>query len=260
MSDVLEYKGIAILSVFLALFILERLKPSSLNIVAIPFKRVLKNLFFWPINIGLSFAIILPVSLAATQFHFWERPEWMAGVGGLIITLLILDLFIYGWHRAVHEIPFLWKFHEVHHMDEHLDTTSAIRFHFGEIFFATFARALVIIVFSIPFSSIVVFEVLVFVSSLFHHSNIKLPKSVERMISKIIVTPSLHWVHHHAIRKDTDSNYGTVLSIWDRIFKTKSKTERFDDMPIGVEGLKDKAFSKLVVRPFKSILKGLSDG
>lgn len=254
MSDILEYKGIAILTVFLVLFIIERLRPNALNVVKRPFKRLVKNLFFWPINIGLSFMVILPISFAATQMHFWERPEWAGGIAGLIINLLILDLFIFWWHRAVHEIPFLWKFHEVHHMDEHLDTTSAIRFHFGEIFFASFARAIVIILFAIPFTSIVIFEALVFVFSLFHHSNITLPKNTERMIAKIIVTPSLHWVHHHAIRRDTDSNYGTILSVWDRIFKTRSATQRFADMPIGVEGLKDKDFSKLVVRPFKNIL------
>ena len=78
----------------------------------------------------------------------------------------------------------------------------------------------------------------------------KLPTKVESTISKLIVTPSIHWVHHHAIRKDTDSNYGTIFSFWDRIFRTNSPTKRKPDMKIGVEGKKDKAFFALLIRPF----------
>lgn len=253
MSEIVEYKVLVICLAFVAFFILERLRPKSQG-VEVPLKRLVKNLLFWPLNIILSLGMILPISFAAAQLNIWVRPEWMSGLAGLAVDIIILDLFIFWWHRAVHKIPFLWCFHEVHHMDEHLDTTSAIRFHFGEIFFSTFARAILIITLAIPFSSIVVFEALVLVFVLFHHSNLALPATFEKYVSKIIITPSLHWVHHHAIRSDTDSNYGTILSIWDRIFKTKSTTKRFDGMPIGVEGLKDKTFLKLIFRPFTKFL------
>ncbi len=250
MPDLIEYKTIAIIIAFVSLFILERLLPKSVNVTA-PFKRAIKNLSFWPVNIGLSIAIILPVSFFAAQFHLWVRPEWATGLTGFIFDLFILDLFIYCWHRAVHEIQFFWRFHEVHHMDQHLDTTSAIRFHFGEIFFSTFARVPLIMLLAIPLSSIILFEAFVLVFVLFHHSNVRLPKALEDNIARIIVTPSLHWVHHHAIRKDTDSNYGTIFSFWDKFFKTKSDTIRFEGMPIGTEGLKDKTFLKLLLRPFR---------
>jgi len=170
---------------------------------------------------------------------------------GLIFDIILLDLFIFWWHRTVHIIPFFWRFHEVHHLDEHLDTTSAIRFHFGEVLFSVLARAIVIIIFAIPFSSIVVFEAMVLVFTLFHHSNVKLPHRLENTISKLIVTPSIHWVHHHAIRKDADSNYGTIFSFWDRIFYTNSLTKRKSAMKIGVEGKKDKKFLELLISPFK---------
>ena len=249
MQDILEYKGWIIAVVFLLLFLLERFRPAVKTNVR-PVLRIIKNLSFWPINIGLSLVVILPISYYATQHTLWERPEWFLGGASIIFNVLILDLFIYFWHRSVHEVQFLWKFHEVHHLDEHLDTTSAIRFHFGEIFFATLVRAVVIIIFAVPFTSVLLFETLVLVFTLFHHSNIMMPLRLERFISKVVVTPSIHWVHHHALRKDTDSNYGTIFSFWDKLFNTRSTTQRSNSMKIGVEGLEDKNFKKLITQPF----------
>lgn len=249
MMDFIEYKGWIVAGAFILFFAYEHIRP------AVPsykndLPRIIKNLLFWPVNIGLSLAIILPVSYAATQISLWERPVWFGGGAGLVFDILILDLFIFWWHRAVHVIPFFWRFHEVHHLDEHLDTTSAVRFHFGEVFFSCFVRAVVIIVFAVPFLSIIIFETLILIFTLFHHSNMKLPPKIERTLSRVIVTPSIHWVHHHAIRKDTDSNYGTIFSFWDRVFHTKSKTKRRLDMKIGVEGKRDKTFLKLLIKPF----------
>ncbi|MBI1326205.1 MAG: sterol desaturase family protein [Alphaproteobacteria bacterium] len=251
MQEIIEYKGWIVAGAFLLLFGLEHICPAA-KAGLHPVKRILKNLSFWPINIGLSLAFILPVTYWAAQHALWERPQILGGIAGLALDILILDLFIYWWHRAVHEMPFFWRFHEVHHLDEHLDTTSAIRFHFGEIFFATFVRAAVVIVFAVPFTSVVIFEVLVLAFTLFHHSNIALPPRLEKPLSKIIITPSIHWVHHHAIRKDTDSNYGTIFSFWDILFRSKSKTNRFVNMRIGVEGRTDGGFLKLLLSPFIS--------
>lgn len=249
MQTLIEYKGLIVLVVFVLLFAAEHMKPAVVYTLH-PVERIFKNLFFWPINIVLSLAVILPVTYWASQHALWERPEALSGVAGLALDILILDLFIYWWHRAVHEIPFFWRFHEVHHLDEHLDTTSAIRFHFGEIFFGTFVRAAVVIVFAVPFTSVVIFEVMVLAFTFFHHSNLAMPPRFEKALSKVIITPSIHWVHHHAIRKDTDSNYGTIFSFWDRIFRSKSKTKRFQNMAIGVEGRRDKGYFKLLFAPF----------
>lgn len=249
MQDILAYKGWIVVGAFLLLFGLEHIRP-AVKAELHPVRRILKNLSFWPVNIGLSLAVILPVSYFAAQHALWARPEGLPEMSGLAFDIIMLDLFIFWWHRAVHEIPFFWRFHEVHHLDEHLDTTSAIRFHFGEIVFSTFVRALVIILFAVPFSSVVLFEILVLGFTLFHHSNIALPPRFENVLSKIIITPSIHWVHHHAIRKDTDSNYGTIFSFWDKLFYTKSQTARFMKMKIGVEGQKDGSFADLLIKPF----------
>ena len=251
MQNIIEYKGWIIAEVFLLLFGLEHIRP-AVKAGLHPVKRIIKNLSFWPVNIGLSLAVILPVTYWASQHALWERPEGVSGKAGFVLDILILDLFIYWWHRALHKIPFFWRFHEVHHLDEHLDTTSAIRFHFGEIFFATFVRAVVVMIFAVPFTSVIIFEVLVLAFTLFHHSNIEFPPRFENALSKIIITPSIHWVHHHAILKDTNSNYSTLFSFWDNLFKSKSKTKRFITMKIGVEGYKDRSFLKLLLSPFAS--------
>lgn len=249
MPDILAYKGWIVAGAFLLLFGLEHIRP-AVKARLHPVKRIIKNLSFWPVNIGLSLAVVLPVSYFAAQHALWARPEGLSGMSGLAFDIIMLDLFIFWWHRAVHEIPFFWRFHEVHHLDEHLDTTSAIRFHFGEVFFSAFLRAALVIVLAIPFLSVMLFETMVLVFTFFHHSNIALPPRLENALSKIIITPSIHWVHHHAIRKDTDSNYGTIFSFWDRFFRTKSPTERFKTMKIGVEGGKDTGFMRLLIKPF----------
>ena len=185
---------------FLLLFGLERIFPAR---PARPFsKRVARNLGFWPINIALSLIVILNVTYWASGHALWHRPAVWNGGWLILGDIIILDLFLYFWHRAVHRIDFLWRFHAVHHIDRHLDTTSAIRFHFGEIFFAAFVRAIIIMAFAIPFSSVIIFETLVLMFTLFHHSNLGLPDAMDRILSKVIVTPGIHWVHHHTDVRD----------------------------------------------------------
>jgi sterol desaturase/sphingolipid hydroxylase (fatty acid hydroxylase superfamily) len=111
-------------------------------------------------------------------------------------------------------------------------------------------RALVIFVAGVPLASVVVFETALVVAVLFHHSNLRLPRAFERVLSLVIVTPSIHWVHHHATWTDTDSNYSTVLSIWDRLFGSRSANRRVVDMAIGVEGHHEEPLVGLLKRPF----------
>jgi sterol desaturase/sphingolipid hydroxylase (fatty acid hydroxylase superfamily) len=102
-----------------------------------------------------------------------------------------------------------------------------------------------------PLASVVVYETLLLLATIFHHSNVKLPRPFERALSFAVVTPSIHWVHHHAVRRDTDSNYATVLSIWDHIFRSRSATKRTPEMPIGVEGRHDEELPQLLILPFR---------
>jgi len=113
-------------------------------------------------------------------------------------------------------------------------------------------RAVVIWLLDIPVESVVVFETCVLSMALFHHSNVALPRWLEKPLSKVLVTPSIHWVHHHAIRADTDSNYANILSVWDIVFGSRSATKRWKDMPIGVERRHDESLIGLLTRPFRN--------
>jgi sterol desaturase/sphingolipid hydroxylase (fatty acid hydroxylase superfamily) len=245
-------KALAIFGTVAVFFALGRLFPFA---KLTGYDRVIKNISLAAFNVVLSPLIVVPISLYASQQAFAWRPEWWSGWSGLALDLLLLDLWIYWWHRANHEMPFLWRFHEVHHLDETLDASSALRFHFGEVLLSSLVRAFVIFVLNVPFSSVVVFETVIAVTTIFHHSNLRMSPSFERALSQVIVTPSIHWVHHHALRRDTDSNYATFLSMWDYLFSSWSKTARSVEMPIGVEGKKDDDLIGLVTRPFSRIGK-----
>jgi sterol desaturase/sphingolipid hydroxylase (fatty acid hydroxylase superfamily) len=236
--EFLSSKTAIVLAVFLMLFLLERLFPVA--VWGKGFSRVVKNLVLASFNFIASPLIVIPITAFATGHILEWRPAFWSGWTGLALDLLLLDLWIYWWHRANHRLPFLWRFHEVHHLDEMLDTTSALRFHFGEVVLSSLVRAAVIVVLGVPLASVVAFEALVLVSAIFHHSNLKLPTGLEKLLSLIIVTPSIHWVHHHAKQKDTDANYSTVLSIWDHLFSSRSTLARTPDMKIGVEGRAEK--------------------
>ncbi|MCB1378939.1 MAG: sterol desaturase family protein [Alphaproteobacteria bacterium] len=244
----LQWKGVILLGALIAFMALERIFPLAVMIGG--WRRVGRNLSLAGLNAVLSWLIVVPVSALAAHWALGWRPEWWGGWTGLVLDVLILDCWIYWWHRANHEFQILWRFHEVHHLDETLDASSALRFHFGEVLLSSLVRAVVILALGVPLVSVVVFETLLALAAIFHHSNVRLPHWLERSLSRVIVTPSIHWVHHHAIRADTDSNYAAGLSLWDRLFGSRSATVRTASMPIGVEGRRDQDLARLVKRPF----------
>ena len=139
----------------------------------------------------------------------------------------------------------------MHHFDELLDSTSALRFHFGEVLLSALVRAAVIVLLDLPLASVLLFEALVLTAAIFHHSDARLPPRLEALLAQAIVTPSIHWVHHHARRADTDSNYGTIFSFWDPLFRSRSLTRRWPAMPIGVEGGRERPLLRLLLTPFE---------
>ena len=247
----LQSKGAVVVTALVLFLIVERLFPVARALGGL--RRVAKNLSLGGLNAVVSWAVVVPVSAFAAQWGSDWRPQAWSGWTGLALDLVILDCWIYWWHRANHELPFLWRFHEIHHLDESLDASSALRFHFGEVFLSALVRAAVIFGLGVPLSSVVVFETLIALVTMFHHSNVRLPPWMERPLSFIVVTPSIHWVHHHARRADTDSNYSTLLSVWDRLFDSRSQTVRSLDMKIGVEGGHDHCVRTLIKRPFRRV-------
>ena len=250
----LAWKGVVAGVCVLAFFILERLIPIAPRPETAGLARLARNAGLWVANIPLSVFIVVPLTAFAAQWDWDWGWGWGltkdAGAAGLVIDLLLLDLFLYWWHRANHTWGVLWRFHRVHHLDEFLDVSSSVRFHFGEVALSALARAAFIVVLDIPLTSVLVFETLVLIASAFHHSNIRLPTALEKTLSFAIVTPGIHWVHHHPEGRDLNANYATVLSVWDRLFFSRSPTVRTPSMPIGLPCDPDRRFLGLLLAPF----------
>jgi len=154
----------------------------------------------------------------------WGVARWLGLVGWqeFILSVIVLDAFDYFWHRANHRIPFLWRFHKAHHSDNDLDVFTALRFHPGELLISSLAKAIWIVIWGPSAFAWFLFEISVSICAQFHHSNIDMPESIEQQLSKIIVTPRFHALHHLVEREYGDRNYSTIFSVWDRFFGTKA--------------------------------------
>ncbi|OYY71812.1 sterol desaturase family protein [Sphingomonas sp. 28-63-12] len=155
----------------------------------------------------------------AARAHFGLL-HWL-GLPALIAipaAILLMDLAIYGQHRAMHRWPWLWRLHAVHHHDHDLDVTTALRFHPAEILLSTLYKASAAALLGAPLIAIVIHETLLSAMAIFNHANIALPARVERLVQPLLVTPTMHVRHHSTVRQEHDANYGNMLSLWDRLF------------------------------------------
>jgi sterol desaturase/sphingolipid hydroxylase (fatty acid hydroxylase superfamily) len=137
----------------------------------------------------------------------------------LLLTIVLLDLWMYVWHRLNHAVPFLWRFHRMHHSDPAMDVTTATRFHLGEHVGAAALRLGLIPLFGLELWQIIAYDSLVVAVTFFHHANISLGR-LDRFLRLVIVTPDFHKMHHSHWRPETDSNFSTVFSFWDRLAGT----------------------------------------
>lgn len=143
-----------------------------------------------------------------------QLPMWLHAIA----AVLLMDLWSYWWHRVCHRVPMLWDFHRVHHSDAAMDVTTASRFHVGEMVASSLLRLVVIPLLGIEFWHLVVYELLMFSVVQFQHANISVGPAFDRALRLVIVTPFMHKVHHSDWQPETDSNYASLFSIWDRLF------------------------------------------
>ena len=221
--------------------------------------RVFNTLKHTLINIAVAFPAsmifrlaILPVGLIAAEWSqnhnfglLWRFPfpVWIR----YVISFLLMDCTFYYWHVFNHRVPFLWRFHNVHHIDLDLDVSTASRFHYGEMIFSVGFRALQIAVLGIPASLFLIYEILFQVATEFHHSNWKLPYGLERKLVKLIVTPRMHGIHHSIVQQETDSNFSVIFSFWDRIHRTIRLNIPQNEITIGVPGYLNPSYQKIFV-------------
>ena len=178
--------------------------------------------------------------LAASDAAPWRYGplQWLALPGWVRfpVEVLLLDLLVYFLHRAFHAQPVLWRLHRVHHSDRDLDVSSASRFHIGEVVVSGVSKFSAVQLLGVSPTGLVAFEVVMLLAAQFEHSNVRLPPVVHRALWRALVPPAMHRIHHHPLRATTDSNYGTLVSVWDRIFSTL-RTEAPSDREFGVPDL-----------------------
>jgi sterol desaturase/sphingolipid hydroxylase (fatty acid hydroxylase superfamily) len=162
--------------------------------------------------------------------HWLHWPVWVE----LMLAIVLFDLWQYGWHRLNHRWPLLWRFHSVHHTDEDLDASSALRFHAGEILLSSILRLLVLPLIGMSMTQLLVYELLALPVILFHHSNVQVPEKLDRLLRVMIVTPRIHRVHHSDRKQETDSNYASLFACWDLLFGSRVMREDMDAVRFGL--------------------------
>ncbi len=252
------YAGIAIAGLFVLLFILERRFPLRVPQHA-ALRRLVVNLSVTALAIGTAFALVrLTVetgSQEAERLHFgllqWiDLPPALAFIGGV----LLLDLTFYFWHMANHRVPLLWRFHLVHHIDPDLDVSTAFRFHYGEVALSAAFRITQILLIGPPPLIIAVYELMFQANTLFHHSNVRLPIRLERILNHVLVTPRMHGIHHSEIQRENRSNFSVVFVWWDRLHRTLRLNVPQQRIVIGIpayESGADNAPGAVLMLPFR---------
>lgn len=207
--------------------------------------------------------LVIPLSLAAFSiwctansvglFHFISLPYILC----VAISLVIFDFVIYWQHRMFHVVPLLWRFHKVHHADAHVDTTTALRFHPIEIVISLVIKIIVVALIGVPPEAVLCFEILLNAFAMFNHANIRLPKTIEVWLERVVVSQRLHRIHHSQIECETNSNYGFSVVFWDKLFASYTHRAHAKDKSLKV-GLVEYPASKqnasikrLLMMPFK---------
>jgi len=212
----------------------------------------------WPANVSLTVLNIvvlgaLPVS--GVVFADWLRE---AGIGlfnmietnpivALIGGFIVRSFTSWATHLAMHKIPFLWRFHRIHHSDTFLDISTTVRFHPIEFLINLPILLTAIVFFGISPVTLMLYELFDAGMNVFTHANVRMPGWLDRTLRMLIVTPDMHRVHHSSYHRETDSNYGATLSIWDHLFRTHTfkKVDDLKAMEIGLREVQDKRANSL---------------
>jgi len=223
----------------------------------------------WAINLSLTAlnTLVLRLVLGAAAYEtarvadaeswgalaFVDWPNWLE----FLIAILVLDFALYVQHVMAHALPILWRLHRVHHSDVNLDATSGSRFHPVEILFSMLYKVAVVLALGPSALAVIVFEIVLNGSAVFHHANVRIPLALDRVLRLAIITPDLHRVHHSVIVGETNSNFGFSVPWWDRLCGTYCPQPRdgHDGMSVGIAEYRDPgelSLLRLLKLPFES--------
>ena len=252
LTPVLAAAGVA------ALLLLERRAPLRRQTQREP-SRSVRNLAMGALSMAVVAAAEGP--LIGRLAGLVERRRW-----GLVqrlplpavvrdgLAVLGMDYTIYVWHVLTHKVPVLWRFHVVHHLDLDMDSTTALRFHAVDMVISLPWRAAQVALLGTSRRAFAAWQSLFFASVLFHHSNLRLPARLERLLTAVLTTPRMHAIHHSAVQAETNSNWSSGLSLWDHLHGTFRLDVAQRDIRIGVPAYRDPADARLgasLAMPFR---------
>ena len=227
-------------------------------------KRWVKNFVMTFIAItamfSLPFTFITSASFASKEnFGLFNRIDVNWAIV-LVLALLLRGFISFFTHYLAHKIPLFWRVHRVHHLDTEIDVSTNVRFHPFEFLINIAIGIPIVMLFGLPVWVLMFYELFDVIITLFSHSNISIPKKVERILRYIVVTPDLHRVHHSSHQPETDSNFSAVFPIWDIVFGT-FRTETLNnatEMELGLKEVRDERTNNilwLLLSPFKTFKK-----
>lgn len=226
---------------------IPRLVRWSNNFGVVVIDTILVRLAFPIVAVGMA-------ALAAERgwglFNVFETPFWLS----FVLSVLALDLAIYLQHVIFHAVPALWRLHRMHHADLEFDVSTGLRFHPVEILLSMGIKLAAVAVLGPPAVAVLVFEVLLNATSMFNHSNIRIPERIDRFLRLVVVTPDMHRVHHSIHPSETNSNFGFNLPWWDRLLGSYRPQPRdgHEGMTIGIEQFRtrrDLWLDRMLVQP-----------
>lgn len=240
-SNAVMLRGVSFVAVFAVMAIAEVLLEARPRRVARR-SRWMHNLGLLLLNTAVL-RLLFPIGAVAAAlwsakygFGLLHLTHWPAALE-LVAAIVALDLVIYGQHVLFHSVPFLFRFHKVHHADIDFDVTLGSRFHPVEMVLSMGIKLGAVAVIGASVSAVVLFETLLAVTSLFNHANVRLPSAVDRVLRWFVVTPAMHSVHHSADRADRDTNFGFSIPWWDRLFGTYRERPSSDRPAFGMPEL-----------------------
>jgi sterol desaturase/sphingolipid hydroxylase (fatty acid hydroxylase superfamily) len=230
--------GAVVLGAFAALIVAETRRPLR-GQVEPKLRRDLRNLAVAGLSAAtlrtLEKPVVEPLSrvVERRRWGLLQRlrpPRWLE----VPLAVALMDYTLYLWHVLTHRVPFLWRFHAVHHVDLDLSATTALRFHFAEMAVSVPYRAAQVALLGVGPRALSVWQTFLFASILFHHSNLRLPPRLERRLVPFVVTPRMHGIHHSAVEEETNSNWSSGLTLWDRLHRTLRLGVPQRDITIGL--------------------------
>lgn len=221
-------------------------------------RRIVRNLTTGATALAVSMLLQAPLLVPVSRWAIARRAGLLNVIAmpatlQTVLAIVLLDYTLWFWHYANHRLPFLWRFHLVHHVDRDMDASTALRFHFGEQALSVLYRCLQVVVIGATPFAVWTWQAILFASILFHHSNVELPIAWERRLVRVFVTPRMHGIHHSDRLNETNSNWSSLLSWWDYLHRTIILGVPQNSVTIGVPAYgnpSDVTIGRILLLPF----------